>query len=133
MYNFDENPELNITPLVDIMLVLLAILMVAQTAIIYDEKIELPSSGSKAQVSENTAEFLLVRIGEDRKVYIDKSSMSLAEFPDNLVLLKGTGKYSLEKPVYIQADKRLVYDDVMFVLKSLKQAGFTKVALQTNG
>jgi len=77
MYNFDENPELNITPLVDIMLVLLAILMVAQTAIIYDEKIELPS-GSKAQVSENTAEFLLVRIGEDRKVYIDKSSMSLA-------------------------------------------------------
>ena len=132
MYNFDENPELNITPLVDIMLVLLAILMVAQTAIIYDEKIELPN-GSKAQVSENTAEFLLVRIGEDRKVYIDKSSMSLAEFPDNLVLLKGTGKYSLEKPVYIQADKRLVYDDVMFVLKSLKQAGFTKVALQTNG
>ena len=132
MYNFDENPELNITPLVDIMLVLLAILMVAQTAIIYDETIELPS-GSKAQVSENTAEFLLVRIGEDRKVYIDKSSMSLAEFPDNLVLLKGTGKYSLEKPVYIQADKRLVYDDVMFVLKSLKQAGFTKVALQTNG
>ena len=132
MYNFDENPELNITPLVDIMLVLLAILMVAQTAIIYDEKIELPS-GSKAQVSENTAEFLLVRIGEDRKVYIDKSSMSLAEFPDNLVLLKGTGTYSLEKPVYIQADKRLVYDDVMFVLKSLKQAGFTKVALQTNG
>ena len=132
MYNFDENPELNITPLVDIMLVLLAILMVAQTAIIYDEKIELPS-GSKVQVSENTAEFLLVRIGEDRKVYIDKSSMSLAEFPDNLVLLKGTGKYSLEKPVYIQADKRLVYDDVMCVLKSLKQAGFTKVALQTNG
>ena len=124
MYNFDENPELNITPLVDIMLVLLAILMVAQTAIIYDEKIELPS-GSKAQVSENTAEFLLVRIGEDRKVYIDKSSMSL--------LLKGPGKYSLENPVYIQADKRLVYDDVMFVLKSLKQAGFTKVALQTNG
>ena len=132
MYNFDENPELNITPLVDIMLVLLAILMVAQTAIIYDEKIELPS-GSKVQVSQNTAEFLLVRIGEDRKVYIDQSSMSLAELPDNLVLIKGTGKYSLDKPVFIQADKRLIYDDVMFVLKTLKQAGFTKVALQTNG
>ena len=59
--------------------------------------------------------------------------MSLTEFPDNLVLIKGTRKYSLDKPVFIQADKRLVYDDVMFVLKSLKQAGFTKVALQTNG
>ena len=46
MYNFDENPELNITPLVDIMLVLLAILMVAQTAIIYDERIELPSGSN---------------------------------------------------------------------------------------
>ena len=42
MINYDENPELNITPLVDIMLVLLAILMVAMPALIYEEKIIVP-------------------------------------------------------------------------------------------
>ncbi|MBP5779225.1 MAG: biopolymer transporter ExbD, partial [Campylobacter sp.] len=44
MFDYDEKPELNITPLVDIMLVLLAILMVATPAIIYEEKIQLPDS-----------------------------------------------------------------------------------------
>ena len=132
MYNFDENPELNITPLVDIMLVLLAILMVAQTAIIYDERIELPS-GSKSTSSQNTAEFMLVRVDADSKIYIDTSTMSLAEFPDNLQLIKSSGKYAVDKPVYIQADKKIIYDNVMFVLKTLKQAGFNKVVLQTNG
>ena len=42
MINYDEKPELNITPLVDIMLVLLAILMVAMPALIYEEKISVP-------------------------------------------------------------------------------------------
>lgn len=132
MYNFEETPELNITPLVDIMLVLLAILMVTTPAVIYEEKIALPD-GSKTQTSQSSKEFLIVRIAQDRQVRIDQNSMSLEELPDNLVLLANSGKYSKDKPVYIQADKNLIYNDVMFVLKTLKQAGFTKVALQTNG
>lgn len=132
MYNFDEKPELNITPLVDIMLVLLAILMVTTPAIIYEEKISLPD-GSKAKASQSTRDFLTVRVTIDRKIHIDNSSMIFAELPDNIVLIANSGKYSKDKPVYIQADKKLIYDDVMFVLKTLKQAGFQKVALQTNG
>ncbi|PHJ06285.1 ExbD/TolR family protein, partial [Campylobacter fetus] len=42
-------------------------------------------------------------------------------------------KYDKNSPVYIKADKRLIYDDVMYVLKTMKNAGFTKVALETNG
>lgn len=130
MINLDETPELNITPLVDIMLVLLAILMVTTPAVIYEEKIIIPD-GTKTNLAMQNASSLIVRIDANRKVYIDQSSMSLAELPDNVVLLKA--KYNTASAVYIKADKNLLYDDVMFVLKSLKQAGFSKVALQTSG
>lgn len=130
MINFDENPELNITPLVDIMLVLLAILMVTTPAIIYEEQISLPD-GSKSKVLSQELKSLTVRIDSQRQVYIEQSKMSLNELSDNLVLI--SKKYDKNSPVYIKADKRLIYNDVMFVLKSMKNAGFSKVALETNG
>lgn len=128
--NFDENPELNITPLVDIMLVLLAILMVTTPAIIYEEQISLPD-GSKSKVLSQELKSLTVRIDSQRQVYIEQSKMSLNELSDNLVLI--SKKYDKNSPVYIKADKKLIYNDVMFVLKSMKNAGFSKVALETNG
>ncbi|AII15295.1 Tol-Pal system subunit TolR [Campylobacter iguaniorum] len=130
MINLDETPELNITPLVDIMLVLLAILMVTTPAIIYEEQITLPD-GSKTKVVSQNLKTLTVRIDAQRTVYIDQSNMKLSELADNLVLI--SQRYDKNSPVYIKADKRLLYDDVMFVLKSMKNAGFTKVALETNG
>ena len=130
MINFDENPELNITPLVDIMLVLLAILMVTTPAIIYEEQITLPD-GSKSKVLSQEIKSLTVRIDAQRQVYIDQYKISLSELGDNLILI--SKKYDKNSPVYIKADKRLIYDDVMFVLKSMKNAGFSKVALETNG
>lgn len=130
MINLDETPELNITPLVDIMLVLLAILMVTTPAIIYEEQITLPD-GSKTKVVSQNLKSLTVRIDAQRKVYINQTTMDLNELADNIVLI--SQKYDKGSPVYIKADKRLIYDDVMFVLKSMKNAGFTKVALETNG
>ena len=130
MINFDENPELNITPLVDIMLVLLAILMVTTPAIVYEEQITLPD-GSKSKVLSQEIKSLTVRIDAQRQVYIDQSKISLSELGDNLILI--SKKYDKNSPVYIKADKRLIYDDVMFVVKSMKNAGFSKVALETNG
>lgn len=130
MINFDENPELNITPLVDIMLVLLAILMVTTPAMIYEEQIRLPV-GSKTKAASKEKKTLTIRVDAQKNVYIDQNVMSLKELPDNLALL--LKKYGASAPVYIKADKRLLYDDVMFVLRSLKTGGFDKVALETNG
>ncbi|CAD7286361.1 MULTISPECIES: biopolymer transporter ExbD [Campylobacter] len=126
----DDSPELNITPLVDIMLVLLAILMVTMPTITYQEDIALPE-GSKTKTSAVEKKDLVVFVNEKRQVRIEQSLMSLEEFPDNIVLMGS--KYDKSTPIYIKADKNLKYDDVMFVLKSLKNVGFTKVALQTNG
>ena len=130
MINLDETPELNITPLVDIMLVLLAILMVTTPTIVYDEQILLPD-GSKTKASSVQKKDLTVIVDATKKVRIDQSTMDLRELPDNIVLIGA--RYDKNSPVYIKADKSLIYDDVMFVLKSVKNAGFTKVALQTNG
>ena len=130
MINLDETPELNITPLVDIMLVLLAILMVTTPTIIYEEQILLPE-GSKTKISSVQKKDLTVIVDATKKVRIDQNTMDLRELPDNIVLIGA--KYDKNSPVYIKADKSLIYDDVMFVLKSVKNAGFTKVALQTNG
>ena len=130
MINLDETPELNITPLVDIMLVLLAILMVTTPTIVYDEQILLPDD-SKTKASSAQKKDLTVIVDATKKVRIDQSTMDLRELPDNIVLIGA--RYDKNSPVYIKADKSLIYDDVMFVLKSVKNAGFTKVALQTNG
>jgi len=130
MFDWDETPDLNITPLVDIMLVLLAILMVTTPAVVYEETINLPD-GTKSQVIQKVPEIEL-RISKDRKVHFKRDSFTIGEFPDNFVLI--SQKFSLDKTVvYIKADESLQYKDVMFVLKSVKEAGFTKVSLETNG
>lgn len=130
MYDWDETPDLNITPLVDIMLVLLAILMVTTPALVYEELITLPD-GSKTQVMQN-AKPTEIRITKERKVYLNRDSFSIEEFPDNFVLV--SQKLPLNTTtIYIKADQELPYRDVMFILKSVKEAGFTKISLETNG
>lgn len=125
----DEVPDLNITPLVDIMLVLLAILMVTTPALVYEEVIKLPD-GSKSSVVNKLPE-LEIRISKDRKVYLKNDSFLLSEFPDSFTMLKS--KFPLSSIVYIKADEALPYKDVMFILKTVKQAGFTNISLETNG
>ena len=128
MINYDENPELNITPLVDIMLVLLAILMVAMPALIYEEKIIVPQ-GTQSKSKPMNKKALTIRITLDRKVYIDKDIFELSALADRLVLLQS--QYSTDSQVYLKADEGLRYADVMSVLRSLKLARYNNVALET--
>ncbi len=129
MFNWDETPELNITPLVDIMLVLLAILMVTTPAIIYEEQISLPK-GSKSKSIEKIPD-IEIRIDKNRGIYIKKIKYDFDTFADSFMLYS----QNLKKltPVFIRADKSLRYEDVIYVLKSVKEAGFTKVSLVTDG
>lgn len=124
----DEKPELNITPLVDIMLVLLAILMVTAPSITYEENINLPK-GSAQTPNVVTLKSLVIAISSKRDIYINDKKFNFTSFADNLVLSKS--QYKLDEPVFIRADKNLKYDDVVYVLKTVKNLGFTKVSLQT--
>ena len=122
MMAFDDKPELNITPLVDIMLVLLAILMVTAPTI------NLPK-GSAQTPNVVTLKSLIIAVNAKKDIYINDKKYNFTSFADNLILSKS--KFKLDEPVFIRADKDLKYDDVMFVLSTLKNAGFTKVSLQT--
>ena len=128
-YQWDENPDLNITPLVDIMLVLMAILMVTAPTIIYEENITLPQ-GSRMKAFQKVKS---LEISMDKKgiIYFQKEKFEKLAFPDRFLLK--TQVLDKRIPVYIRADERLPYKDVMFLLKTVKEAGFSNVTLDTNG
>ncbi|MCF6200570.1 MAG: biopolymer transporter ExbD [Hydrogenimonas sp.] len=128
-YNWDDNPDLNITPLVDIMLVLMAILMVTAPTIIYQEQITLPK-GSKTQTLQKVKS-LEIRMDKNGVIYFMKDRYKPLSFPDRFLLKTESVDKSI--PVYIRADERLKYKDVMFLLKTVKEAGFSKVSLVTDG
>lgn len=128
-FDWDEKPELNITPLVDIMLVLLAILMVTTPTIVYKEDIVL-ARGSKTQKIIDEA-VIEIRIDREKNIYIKDSSFSFENFADSFVLL--SDKYDKATEVRIRADQSIIYGDVVFVLKTIKEAGFLKASLVTNG
>jgi len=129
IYDWDDKPELNITPLVDVMLVLLAILMVIAPNIIYEENIKLPQGSSSQQLSKIPP--VHISIDKDKNVKINKDSYLLNAFMDNFLLY--SNKLDKKATVLISADKTLDYGIVMSVLAAVKQAGFTEVSLATNG
>ncbi|WP_258864917.1 biopolymer transporter ExbD [Helicobacter sp. MIT 14-3879] len=128
-FNLDEKPDLNITPLVDIMLVLLAILMVTTPTIVYKEDITLPK-GSKTQkvIDEPMIE---IRIDKNKNIYVKDSKFSYKNFTDSFNLFSSS--YNKNTEVRIRADNNIIYGDVIFILKTIKEAGFLKVSLITNG
>jgi len=129
IYDWDDKPELNITPLVDVMLVLLAILMVIAPNIIYEENIKLPQGSTSQQLSKIPP--VHISIDKDKNVKINKDSYLLNAFMDNFVLY--ASKLDKKATVLISADKSLEYGIVMSILAAVKQAGFSEVSLATNG
>ncbi len=128
-FNWDEEPDLNITPLVDIMLVLMAILMVSAPIMEYQDDINLPA-GSQTKAVQKIPD-LSIRIDGKRVIYIKDKKYNFSTFADDFVL--GANKYPKETVVYIKGDKTLKYNDIMFILKVVKDSGFSKVSLVTNG
>ncbi len=101
MFDYNQKPDLNITPLVDIMLVLLAILMVTAPVIEFEEPINLPKGSASKQIQ--AVKKIDILITKDRKVLVNKKKYELDNFADNFVL------YAKEKdrktPIHIRAEK----------------------------
>jgi len=127
MFSWDDNPDLNITPLVDVMLVLMAILMITAPTITYQEQITLPQ-GSK-NIKTTKIKSLTIRMDKDKNIYLGNDKFGIDTFADDFINL--STKYNKAMEVYIRADESLSYKNVMYLLKSVKEAGFTKVSLIT--
>ena len=127
MFSWDDSPDLNITPLVDVMLVLMAILMVTAPTITFQEEITLPQ-GSKT-VSVTKPKTLTIRMDKNKKIYLGKDVYEMDTFADDFV--NQSIKYDKSSDVYIRADENLQYKNVIYILKSVKAAGFEQVSLIT--
>jgi len=129
IYDWEDKPELNITPLVDVMLVLLAILMVIAPNIIYEENIKLPQGSVTQQLSKIPP--VHITIDKDLTLKVNKEVYLVNNFIENFY--KKSSDFDTKATVLISADKSLDYGIVMSVLAAVKQAGFTEVSLATNG
>ena len=129
MFNYNDKPDLNITPLVDVMLVLLAILMVTAPVIEYEENINLPKGSHSKRLSDTKK--INITITKDNIVYINKNKYTYESFSDNFILF--SQNMNRQTPIHIRADKKLEYEKVMYLLKTAKEAGFYKVSLVTDG
>ncbi|MEA1915235.1 MAG: biopolymer transporter ExbD [Campylobacterota bacterium] len=129
MYDFNQKPELNVTPLVDVMLVLLAILMVTAPVIEFEESINLPKGSKSKQISQIKKIDILVT--KNRTVLMNKSKYAFDAFADSFTLF--AQNQDRKTPIHIRAEKTLMYDDIIYILRTVKSAGFTKVALITDG
>lgn len=127
MFSWDDSPDLNITPLVDVMLVLMAILMITAPTITFQEQIDLPQGSKTVKVSKPKT--LTIRMDKDQKIYLNKDIYGLDTFADDFV--NQSVKFDKSSEVYIRADEQLKYKNVIYLLKSVKAAGFEKVSLIT--
>jgi biopolymer transport protein TolR len=119
--------EINVTPLVDVCLVLLIIFMIV-TPIIYRQiPVQLPETQTVEPPFDPHRQ-LVVSMLEDQTVEIEDQVFLLSELPAELRRLRAVDP---DRPVFVQGDRRLRYEQLSLLLESLKDAGFREVGLVT--
>jgi biopolymer transport protein ExbD len=120
----DEVHEINVTPFIDVMLVLLIIFMVAAPLATVDIAVDLPSSTAPPQERPPQPVFLTVK--PDLTLTIGDDTVARDTLGDTL---DRVAKGDRDTRIFLRADKTVPYGDVMAVMNLLRAAGFLKVAL----
>jgi biopolymer transport protein TolR len=118
--------QINVTPLVDVMLVLLVIFMVTAPIIQQGVQVNLPQA--KAGAIAGTEEMLVVTISKNGKVYLNDNVMSLPELGEKLRAIR---KLQADKQVYLRADQDVRYGLVIKTIAEIKQAGIERLGMVT--
>jgi biopolymer transport protein TolR len=116
--------EINVTPMIDVMLVLLVIFMVTAPLMTVSVPVDLPKT--KAAASTQAEEPLVVSLNAKGKLFLQDSEL------DQAALIGRLRAITKEKPdtrIFVRGDRTIAYGKIMEVLGVLQQAGFTKVAL----
>ncbi|TRD11901.1 biopolymer transporter ExbD [Erythrobacter insulae] len=122
--------EINVTPFVDVMLVLLIIFMVTAPLLAVGVPIELPDS--RANPVEQTPEQITISVDGDGVIYIDNEAVAVGAFPEALAAIerRATGQLPI---IVFRGDRAVEYGRTMAVLGELNRAGFTNISLVTSG
>ena len=118
--------QINVTPLVDVMLVLLVIFMVTAPIIQQGVQVNLPQGQAGAIASDE--EPLVVSIAPNGRVYLNDNVISLSDLGKKLRAVRQINK---DKEVYLRADQNVRYGVVMKTVEEIKQAGIVKLGMVT--
>ncbi len=118
--------EINVTPFVDVMLVLLIIFMVTAPLLTSGVPLELPEA--KGQQLQANKEPLTISVQKDGKVFIQETQVQINDIAGKL---KAIAKGGYDEPIFVRGDKGIDYGTVMRVMARIKQGGFNKVSLVT--
>lgn len=118
--------EINVTPFVDVMLVLLIIFMVAAPLLTVGVPIDLPETQAKALNSETQP--ISISVNDQGQVYLQETEIPMDEIVAKLTAIAKNG---YEERIYVRGDKTANYGAVMQVMGLLSQAGYKKLAMVT--
>ncbi|GGY53602.1 protein TolR [Parvularcula lutaonensis] len=116
--------EINVTPMVDVMLVLLIIFMVAAPLLTVGVEVELPETEAEALTEQ--VEPITISVTANGEIFVQETEVPYDELVTRLEAIAGTG---YDGTIYLRADKRVLYDDVAKVMGRLKAAGYSKIGL----
>ncbi len=119
--------EINITPMVDIMLVLLIIFMVAAPMIEQGVDLDLPQT--ETIPIEDPKDKFILRVFKNEKIFIEKTEIQIKELETKL---KTNAKLQQDKELYLYASRRLSYGFVVRIMAIVKKAGVPKIYLVTD-
>ena len=122
--DLQENHEINVTPFIDVMLVLLIIFMVAAPLATVDVKVDLPASTAKPVPRPDQPVYLSIK--EDTSLYLDNQQIDPAQLGAALDRLSAGDK---QKTIFVRGDKGVDYADLMSVMDNLRGAGYLKIGL----
>jgi biopolymer transport protein ExbD/biopolymer transport protein TolR len=124
------NSDINVTPLVDVILVLLIIFMVVVPNLQRGEEVHLPKAKNVAKRKADAPEPILLAIRQDGKILLQKDTVDEKKLSRDLrELLKKPESHG--KPILVKADERLTYGKVRKVLELLQAAGLAGAGLAT--
>ena len=121
------NAEINVTPLVDVMLVLLVIFMI--TAPMLNSAVDLELPEGEVTTLEDPDSKLILSVGKDRALFLGETPVPWAELSDKLSTNR---RIQTERELYIEADKNLPYGVVVKAMAIAKNAGVIKLQLVTD-
>ena len=120
--------EINVTPMVDVMLVLLVIFMVTAPLLQQGVKVDLPDANAEP-MKQSTQERLVLTLAKDGKAYLGKSEIPIERITE---ILSTNEKLKLDKELYLHADQSLPYGLVVKVMAAAKAGGAETLAMVTD-
>lgn len=123
--------EINVTPLVDVMLVLLIIFMVTAPLLVAGVPVDLPES--RAAPLDSQVQPVQVSMDAQGRIFVDEAEVAEAALPQRLAAIAAEPAPPEGRRIYLRADRALDYGRVMRVMGELNRAGLNRVALVSTG